>query len=136
MGCRPGDYVAIEFSSADSSAAAAVTLKDANNTTRTLTANERLLIDTAQGECAAAVTLLELFTDSNADGNVGANELICAFGANNAFFDGGEEGYSCPVGVTPKAKGSGAGVVRITGVGRIVNALGRTTRPTWKQAGG
>jgi hypothetical protein len=135
MGCKPGEYVAIEFASADASAAAAVTLKDANNVTRTLTANERLLIDTAQGECAAAVTLLELITDSDADGNVDANELICAFGANNAFFDGGEEGYSCPGGITPKAKASGAGVVRITGVGRIVNALGRTTRPSWLPTG-
>jgi len=127
-----GETVQIEFSSADATTAAVITIKDANLVTRTLLSSERLLIDTLNATLAAAVTLLEIFSDDG-DGNVEALERIASFGPNCGNFVAGEEGFPCHVGTTPKAKAANAGQVTVTGSGRIVNALGRTTRPTWKQ---
>jgi hypothetical protein len=136
MSCKAGEAVTFEFTSADATTAAAVTIKDGNNVTRTLGAEEQLWIDTASAALAAAVLTADLFSDNANSGVVDANELIASFGPNTGMFDGGDEGFACHKGVTPKVKGSNAGVVRVTGTGRIRFALGRTTRPTWKQSGG
>lgn len=130
---KPGIPVTFEFTSADATTAAVVTIKDQNNVTRTLGAEEQLWIDTAAAALAAAVTSADLFSDNASAGAVDAGELICSFGPNNGMFDGGEEGSPCHKGVTPKVKSAVAGVTRVTGTARIRLALGRTTRPDWKQ---
>ena len=134
MSC-PGESVGLEFQSADATTAAAITLKDANNVTRTLLSSERLLIDTVSMTLAAAVLQAELINDTDADGNVDAGERIASFGPNCGNFVAGEEGVSCNAGTTPKVKAAQAGIVILNGSGRIVNALGRTTRPTWLPIG-
>lgn len=136
MSCKAGEAVTFEFTSADATTAAAVTIKDGNNATRTLGAEEQLWIDTANAALAAAVTTADLFSDNSGAGTVDAGELIASFGPNTGMFEGGEEGFPCHKGVTPKVKSAVAGVTRVTGTGRIRFALGRTTRPTWKQTGG
>lgn len=130
---KPGIPVTFEFTSADATTAAAVTIKDQNNATRTLGAEEQLWVDTASAALAAAVLTCDLISDNDADAAVDAGELIATFGPNTGNFDGGEEGSPCHKGITPKVKGSNAGVVRITGTARIRLALGRSTRPDWKQ---
>lgn len=129
-----GRTIKIQFSSADASTAAPVSLFDDNDVAVTLGANERLIIDTIAANIAAAVTLVTLFNDDNADAAVGSGERIAPFGANSGFFQGGEEGYVCPIGRTPKVKASGAGQVDLDGSGRIVIGTGGTVRPSWKEA--
>jgi len=130
-----GETVSIEFVSADATTAAAVTLKDKNNATRTLLANEQLYVDTASCTLAAAVTSADLLSDNDADGTTDANELIATFGPNCGNFVAGEEGFACHKGITPKVKAAVAGVVRLTGNGRICLALGsQLSRPAWKEA--
>lgn len=131
---KQGEYVGIEFASADATTAAAVTLKDANGATRTLAAHERLLIDTLTCALAAAVLLAEIFNDDG-DGNVEAGERIAAFAPTNAgSFDGGAEGFSCGVGTTPKVKATVAGTVTLTGTGRIIKGKSEGLRPSWREA--
>lgn len=130
---KPGIPVTFEFTSADATTAAAVTLKDQNNATRTLGSDEQLYVDTANAALAAAVLTADLFSDNATAGTVDAGELVASFGPNTGNFDGGDEGFACHKGVTPKVKGSNAGVVRVTGTGRIRLAGGRTTRPSWLQ---
>lgn len=130
---KHGDYVGIEFNSADASTAAAITLKDADQVTRTLQPYERLLIDEVTAVLAAGVTG-DLFDDKNANGNVDAGERIMALGALNSRFDGGHEGYSVSLGSTPKVKTSGAGVVNLTGTGRIIIGQSQGIRPKWQSS--
>jgi hypothetical protein len=131
---KPGEYVAIEFSSTDATTAALVTLKDANQATRTLAANERLLIDDLFADLATAVTSADMFSDTANTGTVDAGELIASFNPTSGEFEGGPEGYSIPVGVTPKVKAAVAGKVAISGVGRIVKGKSEGTRPSWRES--
>lgn len=128
-----GRTIRIQFSSADASTAAAVSLYDDNDAAVTLAANERLLIDTIDANVAAAVTLVTLFSDGNADGTVNVGERIAAFGANSGFFQGGEEGYCLPIGKTPRVRASGAGQVDLTGSARIVIGQSSGQRPSWRE---
>jgi hypothetical protein len=133
-----GETVSIEFSSADASTAAAVTLKDADGATRTLASNERLLIDTLTASLAAAVLLVTVISDNDADGAIDAGERLAAFGANTGNFEAGPEGQPGKTGITPKVKASGAGQVDITGTGRIIKtgSVAGVTRPAFKETFG
>jgi hypothetical protein len=118
-----GETVSIEFSSADATTAAAVTLKDSAGATRTLASNEVLLIDSLTAALAAAVLLAEVFGDVDADGAVDAGERLASFaGAGSAAsnFIAGPEGLAVKQGFTPKVKATVAGNVQITGSGRII----------------
>ena len=128
-----GRTLKIQFSSADASTAAAMSLYDDNDAAVTLASNERILIDTLASNVAAAVTLVTVFNDDDADAAIDAGERIAAFGANSGFFQGGEEGYACPIGVTPKVKASGAGQVDITGSVRVVVGKSAGQRPSWRE---
>lgn len=128
-----GEYVGIEINTDDASTAALIVLKDSNNVARTLQTWERLLIDTLGGSVASGITRVDIFDDKNAGGTLTAAELIYSTGANpSAMFDGGEEGYSVTTGNTPKVLASGAGAIRMTGTGRIVNGQTRGAYPNWK----
>lgn len=135
-----GETVGIEFTSADASTAAAVTLKDATGATRTLAANEILLIDTLTCGQAAAVLLVTVISDNDADGNIDAGERLAAFAVGNgaSMFEAGPEGQAVKQGFTPKVKASGAGQVDITGSGRIVKGgcIDGRTRPAFKETFG
>lgn len=136
---KSGDYVAIEFHSTDASSAAAITIKDANGVTRTLAANERLLIDSLEGNAVLAASdpstdiTITLFGDYNANSSVDVGERIWVF-QGSAVFDGGVEGYSVRTGFTPKVIASTSGLVDINGVGRIVIGQTQGLRPTWKES--
>lgn len=137
---KQGDYVSIEFHSTDASTAAAITIKDANQATRTLQSNERLLLDSLEGTAVLAASdastdiTVTLFASS--DTTVDAGERIWVF-AGVAVWDGGIEGYSIPAGLTPKVKASGSGLVDINGVGRIIydgTKGGTDVRPSWRES--
>lgn len=130
---QPGETVNFEFSSADASTAAAITLYDAAGTTRTLASNERLLIDSGQAYLAGSITG-DFITDADADGAVDAKERIAKLGVGATNFMFGEEGYACAKGVTPKVKTSGAGQTDLTGTGRIVKTGSNGQRASWKQS--
>lgn len=130
-----GQSVSIEFVSADASTAAAVTLKDSTGATRALAANEILLIDTLTAALATAVLLVQVFADIDGDSSVDAGELLASFAPGNGAsrFSGGKEGQAVTVGVTPSVKASGAGVVNITGTGRIVVQRVTNVRAAYKE---
>ena len=128
-----GRTIKIQFSSADASTAAAMSLYDDNDAAVTLASNERILIDTLIGNVAAAVTSATVFSDDDADAAIDAGERIAVFGPNSGFFQGGAEGYALPIGVTPKVKASGAGQVDITGSVRIVIGKSSGQRPSWRE---
>lgn len=128
-----GEPVNIEFSSADASTAAEVTLSTNDGSTRTLAANEVLLVDSLNAAVGTGVTAT-VIDDADGDGAVDAKERIAVFaeGNGNAYF--GCEGRGGKVGVTPKVKGSGAGQIDITGSGRIIKGKTEGVRPSWKES--
>jgi hypothetical protein len=131
-----GQSVSIEFVSADASTAASVTLKDANDITYTLAANERLILDTLTGTIDPASTTIvaDFFADIDGDGVIDANELTVRFSYVISQFNGGPEGLPFPVGITPKVKSSGAAAVRVTGMGRVVKGQTEGLRPGWRES--
>lgn len=135
--CSQGETISIEFSSSDATTAAAVTLKKSDGSTRTLAANEILLIDSLTCAQAAAVLLVQVIADVDADGNVDAGEQLAAFSVGNDASQFTAEGEGVPVkqGFTPKVKASGAGNVQLAGTGRIIfgGCLDGITRPSWKE---
>ncbi len=136
---RIGETVSLEFSSADATTAAAMTIKDSNLVTRTLASNERLLIDSLSGSAVAnasdpsADIRVSVF-EKDGDGTLEANELILSYTVAGVF-DGGAEGYSLPVAIPPKVIASGAGAVRVTGMGRIIKdgTIGGLYRPSYRE---
>lgn len=131
---QAGDYVAIEFSSADTSVASLVTLKDANSVTRVLASNERLLISSFNIDVSSAAGLVTFFNDKNSNGTVEAGERIAEFQDCDARFSGGPEGYACPIGITPKVIAVTAGQVSLNGEGRIVIGQSQGLRPNWQSS--
>jgi hypothetical protein len=129
-----GRTVKIQFSSADASTAAAISLFDDNDATVTLAANERLIIDSLTASLASAVTTVTVFSDDDADAAVDAGERIVVFSPGNGFFGSGEEGYAVPIGKTVKVKASGAGQVDITGTARIIKGKSEGQRPSWRES--
>lgn len=130
MSCQ-GEPVQIEFSSADASAAAAVSLFNADGAARTLAAHERLLIDS--GTVTVVTTTATLITDGDGDGAVDAGERIGVFAAGTNPFEFGEEGFACPIGKTPKVKGAAAGQIDLVATGRIVKGKTEGVRPSYRE---
>lgn len=125
-----GENVSLEFVSSDASAAAAMTIKDANMATRVLAANERMVIDGLEANVVTGITA-DVFVDINADGNLTAGELIASFTLNATLDVSDKEGISLPLGLGPSVKATGSGAMKITGSGRIF-ATAVVTRPTWQ----
>jgi hypothetical protein len=116
MSCQ-GDYVSF-YAEADQ-AAVALTLRDANNETRTLLPNERLILD--------AVHVVVDDTASSLVTNVAATAIadtIVAFapapasGSAMAEFTFPGEGFSCLRGTLPALVS--VGEASVTGVGRVI----------------
>lgn len=118
---RRGEFVTIEFNSADASTAAAVSLIGVNGATRTLAATEQLIIYALTPYVVSGVTAT-IFDDIDADGTVDAGERIAHFGNASPTYLSGPGGRYCTIGNTPKVKASGAGAVVITGTGGIIVA--------------
>lgn len=135
MGHQQGDYVAIEFVSANASATNGgnVTLKDANQVTRTLKSYERLLIDRLEADIASSITA-DVYDDLNANKTVDAGELIASFSPTATLFEAGHEGFSVSQGNTPAVLSSASGSVKISGTGRIIlsTCQGAQKRPDWQ----
>lgn len=102
---------------------------DANGGVRTLAAYERLLIDALEGTTTTGT--VDIATSST----VASSTLIASFNtAVGLDLDSGE-GYSVPVGVTPSViAGTSTAVVKISGVGRIINGSTQGVRPAWREA--
>jgi len=118
-----GEPVRLEFSSADVTIAAEITLWDGNSIARPLAEEERLIILSLSIHAAAAVTTLALFDDLDEDGNVDAGEKlfyksVAAALAFSISYEG--EGQSAGKGRMPKVKAGVAGTVDITGNGYII----------------
>lgn len=129
-----GDYVSIQFSSADASTTAAVTLYDSNGLPVTLGANERLLIDSLVGSVNSTAGVTTLADDIDSDGTVDPGEIITQFEDGVVNIQGGREGRACAIGKTPKVKAASAGQVSFNGAGRIVKGKTEGLRPSWKEA--
>lgn len=127
-----GEYVAIEFSRTDTSSPTGITIKDANNASRTLAATERLLIVDLGVYSIAAAGLVTIFADANNSGAVNSGERILEWSTGLLHMHYGPEGYSVPVGVTPAVVAAGAGQVSIHGTGRIVSGISIGPRPAWQ----
>jgi hypothetical protein len=134
---KQGEYVALEFSSADASTAAAITVKDSNGATRTVASNERLLIDTlsAAGPYAtdpANDISVSIFNDLDGNGTVAAGERIMVY-RGNGVFDGGAEGFSVKPNTSVKVKASASGQIDVTGIGRIIKSGTTGARESWRE---
>lgn len=132
-GLKQGENVSIEFVSADATTAALVTLKDANLNTRVLKSYERLVLDSINAQVASAANPADLFADINGNGTVDANELLMSTTAVDFQWQTEGEGMNVPTGITPKVKAAAAGVIKITGTGRIIKAKTEGVRPSWQQ---
>jgi hypothetical protein len=134
MGCH-GSYVKLEFNSADASSAAKVSLYDDQQDSVTLGANELLIIDSLNIRVGAAITV-DVFADDDGDDTVDAGERLALVGQGSFVFEFPKEGLSCPTGVVPDVKASGAGAVTLVGTGRIINNRTETLdgEPTWRAA--
>lgn len=130
-----GEQVNITFSSTDATTAAAVVLKDSANNTRTLAANEILLLDSLGGVAELTGTnVARVFNDVNSDGSVAAGELIGGFGPGTFALGFPADGYSCKMGITPLIKATQAAAIDAAGVGRIIKGSGGSTRPSYLQS--
>lgn len=117
-----GDPIQFELSSADASAAVALTIRrSGSNAAYTLGADERVILQTVNGNVVAGVTV-QVFDDADADGNVDDGErlLVIGPGMSNTVFEGVDGGTAGGKGRVPKVKASGAGQIDITGIGAII----------------
>lgn len=130
-----GDPVNLSFASADASSIASMVITDSQGTVRTLAANEELLIDSLI--CFTALTgtnRVEVFSDDDAGADVDDSEIFATFGVGNGAAGYPGEGRAMKVGKTPGVKATGAGLIRIDGVARIVNYKDVTTRPAYRES--
>lgn len=116
-----GDPVQFEFSSADVTTAAPLVLRDAGGAARTLSATERLILQTVNVYAAASALTVDIFDDADADGTVDAGERLLRVGEGfaNVPFVGKDGGTAGGRGRVPKVKAGGAAVVTVTGIGVI-----------------
>lgn len=118
MSC-PGEPVNFEFSSANATTAAAITLRDeGGTTTRTLASNERFILQAYTGHVDSDAGIVQMFNDVDGDGNVDANEIMAVmiYGSSS----GSDLQQATSRGFTPKVKAAMAGNVVLAGRGVIV----------------
>ncbi len=121
-----GEPVEFEFSSADASTAAPIVLRNSGGRdSRTLEADERLVIEQVSGyilqAASAEVDITAVLTaDTDGDGDLDAGDLMAVFGGGALAHDFTPSGMSGTLGVMPKVLASAAGLIRITGNGYIM----------------
>lgn len=115
-----GDPVKFEFSSADATTAAAVTLYDANGVARPLATGERFVLTDLTGNAAGAAGTVKLLSDNDADAAVDAGETMAVF-AGAVGLNFGTEVYA-KKNITPKVKAAAAGQVDLVGVGVVIRS--------------
>jgi hypothetical protein len=115
-----GEECKFEFSSADATTAAAIVIYDLNGTVRVLGSNERFLPVNILGVAATAAGLIKIFNDVDANGAVGAGELIAVF-SGQINYPATDELWG-RLGNTPKVKAAAAGQIDITGTGKIIRS--------------
>lgn len=120
-----GEPVEFEVSSADASTAVPFVIRAAGSrATRTLAANEMLLIQsfTAFLEVGDGSNSARVIADTDGDGDYDAGDLIAAFGEGPtaADFCGTGNGICGAPGVVPKVLAAAAGQIDLAGVGVIV----------------
>jgi len=121
----PGEQVRIEYTTVDATIVGSVFLYTPNGVARTLKATERLLLDVI-AYSGVGTSAPELFDDANGNGTIDAGERLLSRGSTSAavhvYADfTGAGGMPCGLGRVPKFLGTGAGLVILNGVGRIVN---------------
>lgn len=112
-----GKFVHMELSSGDASTVGTFVLYDTDGTVITLGSDERVILWSIGG--AVATATIDIFTDRNSGGTVGAGERL--FTATNTPFsmEFGPEGIPCALGLAPKYLASGAGQVDLVIVASI-----------------
>lgn len=118
-----GEPIEFEFSSANATTAAELTLRTAGSVTaRALAADERVILQAGHAYAAAGATLVTIFSDADNDNAVDAGERMAVFGDGHTSFDfcGTGGGISGAKGIVPHVIASGAAQVSITGVGVII----------------
>lgn len=118
-----GTPVEFEFSSADASTAAVIVLREAGaRASRSLAANERLIVQGLTAVIAAGATPVKMIADTDGDGDVDAGDLMAVLhtGYNDFTIGGTGQGIAGTKAVMPKIKAAGAGQIDISGVGVIV----------------
>lgn len=116
-----GRPVQFEFSSADATTAAAISLRDAGGAAiSALAADETLYINTVSASLAAAVLHAQIFTGANTTLDAGEMLVALGIGANHVRFGGPDYGTACGKGQIPNVIASVAGAIRIAGTGFIV----------------
>jgi hypothetical protein len=116
-----GENVHFEFSSADASAAAVVTIYNNDGGARALAANERLVITDIHASAGGAVGLVDIFNGTGASPAVGERLFTFNLAATigPAYPSLNTPAY-CRKGVVPKVKAAAAGQLNVNGTGIIV----------------
>lgn len=119
-----GDPCQFEFSSADATTAAVLTIRKAGQSTvHSLTSTQRVVICSLTAFLVSGAGLVDIFSDANSDGVVDVNErmVVLGTGVNNVDFNGPDGGTAGARGLVPKVKAAAAGQVSIAGVGYIID---------------
>lgn len=118
-----GDPVQFELSTSTAGTATALNLRDAGGSSRTLAADERLIINALTSVIATAASPCIIFDDYNNDGNIAADSRLVVLGSLSTncvcSLEGPDGGTSGGLGRVPKVKAAGSGLVNIAGVGYI-----------------
>lgn len=117
-----GELIEFELSSTDVTTAAALTLRESGATvSRTLGADERLVIHDITIAAATATVLITVIRDTDEDGDIDAGDRMFAVLPGNTSIDT-KIGAAGAKGVVPKVIASVAGQVSVTGRGVIVQS--------------
>jgi hypothetical protein len=114
-----GNPVRCEFTSANATTAAAISIYDSDGNAVTLGADERLMLHHVSGQIAPASGLVvRLISDQDGDGDVDAGDVLWISASTSSAV--GEGGVNvnfhpypivCPRGITPKIKAAAAGQI-------------------------
>lgn len=119
-----GDPVKLEFSSADATTAAAMTMYDNGGAARTIKPTERLVIVHVSASLAAAVLSAIIFDDVDGGGTVGSGErlAVLGIGPNSLEYSFGDGGPACGQGRVPKIKAAVAGQIDVVAIGYLMTS--------------
>lgn len=129
-----GENVRISLkTSTASTSSVAVQLFDPNGNLRPLASYERLSIDSLVADVPSGITADLLDSPGGTSTDTQA-VILFSFSATAPEFHTDKEGMDVSTGVTPSLLTSGAGTVKLTGVGRIINATTQGVRPSWRES--